>query len=353
MNKPRLHIDFRLNGQAFADIASLLEAASTNDDLLRFLQTWFSESDTVIVQTSGSTGVPKSIKLNKSMMEQSAMASGLYFDLPAKTKALCCLPLAFIAGKMMVVRALTLGWDLHVVKPSSNPLKGSEHSYDFAAMIPMQAMNSLPQLSRIGKLIIGGGVLSNTLIEALQTIPTKAFATYGMTETITHIAARALNHSNNTNLSAAVYKALPEVNFSQDTRGCLVIQAPRVSQGAVVTNDVVELLSSTDFLWLGRYDNIINSGGVKLQPEVIEKKLSKTIQQRFFVAGIPDEVLGEKLVLVLEGNALEDLQDRLKLAGLDAYEYPKHVYHCSEFVETKTGKIQREATLKNVNSSKL
>ena len=346
MSNPSFHKDFRLNGASFSSEAALISFAENSSiPIANFLTDWFNNDDFVIVKTSGSTGKPKPIRLQKEFMINSALATGNFFDLKEKTTALLCMSTDFIAGKMMLVRALVLGWELDVVAPTSKVILNK--NYDFSAMVPLQLRNSLSEINKIDTLIVGGGVVSNDLLEAIQTVATKVFATYGMTETITHIAVKKLNHFTKLELDLSKnYKVLPNVTFSQDDRNCLVINAPKVSSEKIITNDVVELLSDTEFEWLGRFDNVINSGGIKLHPEKIEEKLSKIIQQRFFVAGIPDEILGEKLVLVIEGS-----QNEINIAEfntLTKYEKPKEIYFVDDFIETDTKKIQRSKTLQNI-----
>lgn len=342
MKKTSIHKDFRLNGFSIKEEENLVAySKSLSKELHHFFLEWFSSDNTAItVNTSGSTGVPKPIALQKKHMVNSAIATGEYFSLRAKTKALLCLPVNFIAGKMMLVRAITLGWHLDIVKSNSTPLKEVEEHYDFAAMVPLQVENSLKKINFIKLLIIGGGVVSNTLQQKLQQVTTNAFATYGMTETITHIAIKKLNKITTSNV---FYKALPDVNIFVDERNCLVIEAPKISDKIVFTNDVVELTSSNTFNWLGRFDNIINSGGIKLQPELIEKKIKPYVKQRFFVAGIPDEILGEKVVLIIEKNTSEFSENAIK--SLNKYEKPKEIHRIKRFVETSSKKIDRKKTL--------
>ena len=284
-------------------------------------------------------------------MKNSALATGEFFNVQEKTTALCCLPIDYIAGKMMVVRAMILGWHLDVIEPSSNPLENIDKSYDFSAMVPLQLQNSLDKLHLIFQLIVGGGAISEELDEKIQSASTMIFATYGMTETITHIAVKPLNVTSS-GVERSHYETLPNVKISQDGRNCLVINAPKVADEEIVTNDVVEISSPTEFIWKGRFDHVINSGGIKLHPEEIEKKLSNFINTRFFVAGIPDEQLGEKLILVIEGE--EDAIDlslfRNPQITLTKYEIPKEIFYIPQFFETPTGKIQRKKTLEKILS---
>jgi O-succinylbenzoic acid--CoA ligase len=339
-----------------------------SDEIHSFLESWFSKSNVIIVQTSGSTGTPKSISLKKELVINSAKATGSFFDLQENTTALLCLPIQYIAGKLMLIRAITLGWQLDVIESSSSPLNEIEKEYDFSAMVPLQLENSLFKAHLIKKLIVGGGVVSNSLQEKLQHISTDVYATYGMTETITHIAVKKLNNYNslrgagmmqsgiqqkNASLQSEVnsdfYQTLPNITIYKDQRNCLVIKAPKVSDKIIFTNDVVNLIADTKFVWLGRFDNVINSGGVKLHPEKIEEKLAKIITNRFFVFGIVDEKLGEKLVLIIEGKDDNTVLKELRnLTNLTKFEYPKEIYFIEKFVETETRKIQRKKTVQKI-----
>lgn len=351
----QFHENFKLNGVSFSSEEELVAFSKTiSNSIANFLSDWFHQKDFVTVQTSGSTGKPKPIQLKKEFMKNSALATGIFFNLKENTTALLCLSTDYIAGKMMLVRALTLGWQLDVVKPESNPLKGVEKQYDFSAMVPLQLRSSLNELPKVDKLIVGGGVVTADLIAAIQNISTKVFATYGMTETITHIAVKKLNDLPLMAESRSVYKTLPNILLSKDDRNCLVIEAPKVTIEKIVTNDVVNIVSKTTFEWLGRIDNVINSGGVKLHPERIEEKLSEIIEQRFFVSGIKDEVLGEKLILIIEDVTSSGVESFLlskikKESSLSKFEIPKEVYFIPQFIKTETKKIQRKKTLDLIN----
>ncbi|CAM1347226.1 AMP-binding protein [Tenacibaculum insulae] len=351
MNNKRFHKDFKLNGTSFSSEEELIDfSKNISNTIVRFLTDWFHTNDFVIVQTSGSTGKPKPIKLKKEFMINSALATGAFFNLKENTSALLCLSTDYIAGKMMLVRALTLGWNLDIVSTNSTPLKDINKRYDFSAMVPLQLRNSLNDLDKVDTLIVGGGVVSNDLIDAIQAIPTKVFATYGMTETITHIAVKKLNHFSS-GVEVSFYKTLPNVIISKDARACLTIEAPKVASEKIITNDVVTIISENEFEWLGRYDNVINSGGVKLHPEKIEEKLSKIITNRFFVAGVSDDILGEKLIVVVEEDVTSDelekfLCSKIKNQSLlSKFEVPKEIYFLPQFIETETKKIQRKKTL--------
>ena len=345
------HTDFRLNGNSFDSKTDLLHFTEKYlNDVFLFLSDWFDDSDFVTVSTSGSTGKPKKIQLKKEFMVNSANATGHFFELNNGTTALLCLPVQYIAGKMMLVRAMVLGWHLDVVEANSFPLKEIEKNYDFSAMVPLQLYNSIDKIDKINKLIVGGGIVSNELRLKILDLPTKIFATYGMTETITHIAIKPLNNAAGWISDKDYFQTFDGVSIYKDIRDCLVINAPKVATNKIVTNDLVEIISKNQFKWLGRVDHIINSGGIKLIPEQIEEKLSKIIKQRFFVAGVPDTILGEKLVLVIEVRESrvksQELRSKISnLKSLNKFEIPRSIYFIDQFIETETKKIQRKKTL--------
>ncbi|MFT6755477.1 MAG: O-succinylbenzoic acid--CoA ligase [Urechidicola sp.] len=343
-----IHKEFELNGISFHNEKELVLFSKTiSNSIFSFLSDFLNDNDILHLQTSGSTGSPELIEIRKEHMVNSAGATGEFFDLKEGTKALLCMNPEFVAGKMMLLRAMVLGWKLDVVAVSMNPLKGIEKVYDFSAMVPLQVYNSIDELNKIKTLIIGGGIVSDALKNRLQSSSVEAYATYGMTETVTHIALKKLNHFlSDTERIRSVYKILPNISISTDSRDCLVIDALKIATDKVVTNDLVEIISDTEFQWLGRFDNIINSGGIKLIPEQIEEKLAEIISDRFFVSGIKDAVLGEKLVLIIESN--QDLRFKiqdLKLKSLSKYEIPKEIYFLEKFIETQTKKVQRKKTL--------
>ncbi|MFP9099599.1 AMP-binding protein [Flavobacterium sp. RHBU_24] len=337
-----VHPRFRINGNSM-DACTLLNAAY---DYIKegkpfekaigvFLLDWFDPKPYVIMKTSGTTGTPKTIQLSKRAMINSALATSVFFKVGANTHALHCLPAQYIAGRMMLVRAIIIGWDIDVLEPSSTPLAGNEKTYDFAAMVPLQAEQSLGKLSQVKKIILGGGKVSSVLSEKLQPLPVAIWETYAMTETVTHVAAKRIGET--------AFTTLPGVKVTTDARGCLVIDAPKVADMPVVTNDLAEVKDVHRFTWLGRYDNVINSGGIKLFPEQVEEKLAPYLTQRFFVYGLPDEVLGEKLILVVEGSPVT-IPDQA-YSNLDKYEKPKTILFVNKFAETGSGKVQRGETV--------
>lgn len=355
---PETHPDFRLNklyytNEELAAVAYSLikEGEPYEGQAGNFLLDWLNEKDYVEVKTSGSTGTPKKIRIKKQYMINSAKATGKFFDLPAGTTALHCLPVDYIAGKMMLVRAMILGWHIDLVLPKANPLDQVFKIYDFCAMTPFQLDNSLSRLHLIRKLIVGGGAVSTTQKNLVQGLATEVYETYGMTETVTHIAARRINPKKKTK-DPIPFTVLPNVTISADERECLVIKAPQLAEEEIVTNDVVEILSNKTFIWKGRYDNVINSGGVKLHPEEIEAKLAPIIAHRFFVTSLPDPSLGEKLILMVESDFSEEALSALEkeiqsCRNLGKFEVPKKIYFVEKFEETPNGKIHRANTLKS------
>ncbi|QMU66054.1 MAG: AMP-binding protein [Flavobacteriaceae bacterium] len=347
MKNSSFHSNFKLNGNSFESKEELVRyAATTPHAVFLFLRDWFSEKPTLSLTTSGSIGTPKEIELKKRHMIHSAKTTGRFFNLPENTTALLCLSADYIAGKMMLVRAMVLGWHLDIVKTDANPLKNTSKTYDFSAMIPMQLRNSLQDIHRVKKLIVGGGAVDIDLERAIQKISTQVFATYGMTETSTHIAVKKLNHFKNSEPSSKHYEVLPDITISKDNRSCLVIDAPKISDTPLITNDIVEIITPTQFNWKGRCDYVINSGGIKLHPEEIERKLAPQIKRRFFVAGMHDKLLGEKLILLIEGTEFHIPKETY--SNLNKYEIPKKIYFIPQFKETETGKIQRIKILDSI-----
>ncbi|MBR9757210.1 MAG: AMP-binding protein [Algicola sp.] len=342
-----IHPEFKLNGthlnlKLLKETAfSLIESREEYEKQIGgFLQEWLDDNAFITLKTSGSTGQPKTLSMPKQAMVNSALATGQFFNLQPGQTALLCLPAHYIAGKMMLVRAMVLGLHIDVINPKVHLNLSLGKTYHFCAMIPIQVEKNLEQLTSIKTLIVGGAAVSKTLEDNIKGLKTKVFATYGMTETVSHIALKPLNHTSHPSL----YNVLPGITIDQDYRGCLIVEAPKLTPEKLVTNDLVTIYTPKTFEWLGRFDHVINSGGVKLLPEQIEHKLQKRIVQRFFIAGLPDAHLGEKVVLIIEGPA-QKISEHF-FDGLDKFEVPKAVYFIETFLETASGKIQRQATLK-------
>lgn len=328
---------FHLNADELRRVAyDYIKEGDDNEQAIgEFLLDWFDDKTYIEMRTSGTTGLPKLVRLEKQAMIESALATGDFFELEPGNKALLCLPVRFIAGKMMLVRSIILGLELDIVEPSTQPLRLNSKVYDFVALVPLQVQNSIEALKNVKKLIVGGAKMDSALEEKVLPLKTDVYETYGMTETITHIAARKVGEN--------VFTVLPNVKIAQDDRGCLVIRVPTISDEPIVTNDLVELVRENQFIFLGRIDNVINSGGVKLIPEQIEAKLTGKINKRFFVTGVPDTALGEKLILVIEGEKQEFAADFFDV--LDKYEKPKEIVFVPKFKENENGKLLRKPSL--------
>lgn len=349
----KVHNRFKFNGLHFSheelkEVAySLIKEGQPYEKVTGdFLIDWLNHKDFLIVTTSGSTGYPKEIKLMKQAMVNSAIATGNFFGLEPGDKALHCLPSHFIAGKMMFVRALVLGLEIDFVEPSAHPVFDYEKSYDFCAMIPLQVKHTINHIHNMKTVIVGGSKVTKPLVEQIKRSKAKFYETYGMTETVTHVAVRSLKSKSGD--KELFFNALENIKFEKDKRNCLIIHAPTLVEETLITNDIVDLKSETSFKLLGRFDNVINSGGVKLFPEQIEDKLQPVIDERFILAGEDDAELGEKLILIIENprDSVESISNRIRLLkGLTKFEVPKEIYTMDQFIETVNGKIQRNNTI--------
>ena len=309
-----------------------------------FLAEWHNESPTILVHTSGSTGQPKPMLVEKRRMDASARITCQFLGLHEGDTALLCMPLDYIAGKMMVVRALTCGMRLVSVEPKGCP--EWEGTVDLAAMVPLQVWNLLQQaperLRQIRHLLIGGGAINDELAEALKDFPNHVWSTYGMTETLSHIALRRLNGPERSDW----YTPFEGVTVSLSDEGCLVIDAPAVHDGPLVTNDIAELstfnsqLSTHQFRILGRKDNVICSGGIKIQIEEVERLLRPHLTVPFMITKAPDTKLGEQVVLLTESTDIPAIQTLCRNI-LPRYWQPRRILYVDHIPMTATGKPAR------------
>ncbi|HOO95706.1 MAG TPA: AMP-binding protein [Proteiniphilum sp.] len=316
--------------------------------LALFLKEWYTPSPLLTLHTSGSTGNPKAIAVRKEQMMQSAAITCDYLKLKEGETALLCLPLEYIAGKMMVVRALYGGLNLLLADPSGRPLAGIDHQIDFAAMVPLQVYNSLEReeekerLMGIGKLIIGGGAIDPQLEAVLKDYPHPIYSTYGMTETVSHIALRRISGQKATE----GYIPLPGVRVKMTEEGTLLIDAPLVADVPVITNDITEIAIDGSFRIMGRKDNVVNSGGIKIQIEAMEEVLRPHIGYPFAVTSIPDPKLGEALVLLITPSSDPASIGEICSQYLHRLEQPKHILVVEYIPLTGSGKTDRKATKK-------
>lgn len=312
-------------------------------DLDEFISEWNSPSEFLLVHTSGSTGTPKPIWVEKKRMAASARITCGFLGLSEGDTSLLCMPLDYIAGKMVVVRSLVCGLRLISVKPTGHPLAGLTEAPVFAAMVPMQVYNSLQVererklLSSIKHLIIGGGAIDAALEAKLHDFPNAIWSTYGMTETLSHIALRKLNGQD----ADTWYTPFDGVSVSRASDGCLVIDAPAVCSGKLKTNDMAELhADGKRFRILGRKDNVIDSGGVKIRIEDVENALRHHLQASYIITKCKDERLGEKVVILVETDDVEKVKN-ICTSVLPHYWQPKDYIRVHRIPLTDTGKPAR------------
>ena len=313
-----------------------------------FVSDWQSDSPTLLVHTSGSTGKPKPMLVEKRRMEASARITCGFLGLRAGDTALLCMPLDFIAGKMVVVRSLVWGLRLVAVEPSGHPLKGLTESPTFAAMVPMQVYNSLKVeeerrlLRDIKHLIIGGGAVNSDMAEELRGFPNAVWSTYGMTETLSHIALRRLSGAE----ASEWYEPFDGVGVTTSADGCLVIDAPAVCAQPLVTNDIAEIApDGRRFRIRGRRDNVVCSGGLKLQLEEMEARLQPHLNVPYMISKRPDDKFGEAVVLLAVTDDMESVCEVCR-KHMPRYEQPRYFLAVSELPMTPTGKPARAEAMK-------
>lgn len=322
-------------------------------DTYEFIRQWLSEQINFPFQTSGSTGAPKHIAFTRAQIIQSAESTINALNLLSSDISLVCLNTKYVAGKMMLVRALHHNMPIIITEPSSNPLEKIDLSskIDFAAFVPLQLETMLnfslnDRFNNMRTIIVGGAPVNRSLEKKIKELHTNVFLTYGMTETLSHIALADVKKN------PSLFKILPGIKIAQDERDCLIIEMPFIPE-PVFTNDVVHLESHDSFRWLGRIDNVINSGGVKIYPEIVEQRLQEifrrlNMQCRFFLTGMSDKTLGTKVTLFIEGSNDNDLRKRLEKEmnnGLSKFEIPRQIIFVDQFVYTPTGKINRQETI--------
>ena len=328
-----------------------------------FFSEWNNDSDTVLVHTSGSTGKPKPMMVEKKRMLNSARITCDFLGLKPGDSALLCMSLDYIAGKMVVVRSIERHLHLISVPPSGHPLKDVDEEITFAAMVPMQVYNTLQvpeereRLSRIRNLIIGGGAIDAALEQELQSLPgdIAIWSTYGMTETLSHIALRRINGDE----ASEWYQPFDSVRISQTEEGCLVIDAPQVCAETLVTNDIVEIepyiynkVEKLRFRIKGRKDNVICSGGIKIQIEEVETLLKPHLEKPFMLAKKKDGKFGEIAVLLSEDEDIKKVEATVRRLLSDesekssdhkkyTYWIPKEFRYVEHLPLTETGKPKR------------
>lgn len=313
-------------------------------EIENFLAKWRDASDSIETYTSGSTGEPKKIKIKKEKMRLSARMTGDFLQIQRGEKALLCLSPSTIAGKMMLVRAMELDLELYVSSASSNPFEKTTEEFDFVALVPLQLKNTLDnfpeKIQKCRNCIIGGGDIPYPIIQQLKNLELTVYHTFGMTETISHVAMKRVGF-----VSDDYFTALGGTYFSNlDDR--LVIHSPLLESESITTNDCIELIDNKHFKWIGRTDFVINSGGIKIHPEVVENKLSEIISVPFFIIGEKDDYLGEQVILYIENKEDIEISEAQMKELLSRYEMPKEIRYVFPFVRTDSGKINRQKTIR-------
>lgn len=304
-----------------------------------FLSDWWNEDDFILVKTSGSTGIPKTIEVPKKPMRESAKMTGEYFGFEENQSVLLCLPAQFIAGKMMLVRAIEWGLWVDTIEPKLE-LSIPSKPYFFSAMTPPQIEASLRSVNGIQKILLGGAPVSETLETQLKSIQPLFYISYGMTETVSHIAIRNIQ-TDPTN----TYTGLKNISFSLYLENQLVIKAPKLLEHPLTTTDCVELVNEKTFRWKGRADFVINSGGLKISPEEIEEQISSTLHHAFFIHGKPDAKWGQIPILIIESPSFDTQKLLTQIQSLTAKnKAPKEIYFLDKFIHTQNGKLNRLAT---------
>lgn len=323
-------------------------------DVFDFLFDWINDDiEYFSIPTSGSTGKSNIIKVKRNDLERSATMTLEYLKIEKGSTALLCLPVKYIGGKMMIVRSFVGNLNLIIQKPSANPLEVQNFYADFLAITPYQLHvilnneKSKVLLSKTKNVIIGGAAIDQDSRKIISGWKTNIYSTFGMTETLSHIAmSRPIKDG------AFIFKLISK-NFiiSTDERGCLTIKTPFDHAPFLITNDLVKVVSPNEFEWLGRIDNVINSGGIKINPELIEEKIQHILKQNIFIAALPDKKLGEKVCLFIEGKkeiSDESLSDLFAAAGLEKNEIPKQIIYLNSFFYTESNKIARTKTIEKL-----
>lgn len=353
-----LLIDFRLPIDTILENSKDRNLPQWQVPIFDFIESWADDhNQSFEVKTSGSTGIPKVIQHSRAAMIASAVRTCQFFELSEGDTALLSLPLTGIGAKMMLVRSMVKKLQLICVEPNSNPFSSIEvvSEIDFAAFTPMQMMkilddeNSKQIVKLIKKIILGGGEVSDALSHKLQSLDCPVYETYGMTETISHIALKKINGKD----ADTFFTILDGITISKDDRECLLINAPSISPNVIETNDVISILTPDTFQWIGRYDNMINTGGIKVSSDSLERKLSAFLSSPFFIAGTSDDMLGQKITLYVESSDKEKYSEnslkKLFEKHLDKHEKPRLIICIPKFTYTETGKIDRRKTIEQLH----
>jgi O-succinylbenzoic acid--CoA ligase len=337
-----MHSSFKIQGEPLTEelLRKLRDGEPYEQVIAQRISEWLNDSPVMTVNTSGSTGRPKAIDLPKRWMKASAEVTGRALELSPGMKALLCIPAQNIGGIMMIVRAMTLGLDVHITKPTVDIAPDGQ--YDITSLIPPQVESLLRRvgdLDSLGQVLIGGAPMSDALVSRLYGMKGHIYHSYGMTETCSHVALKLLSGENRD----TYFQALNGVRFTLDDDKALGIHIAHMDNLFIQTNDIVELVDEHRFIWKGRRDHIINSGAMKVIPEELERHIAAVVDSPFLVHQEPDEQFGQRIILVIEGDLFQkipvQLMDRIRSLG---NRRPRRVYTCPQLKRTKSGKIIRD-----------
>lgn len=351
---------FHLNGRYidWKDIATARAESAFETQTLQFILEWQTGQKHFMLQTSGSTGLPKTLRVTREQLVASARQTIEALHLTARDVALCCLSTGFIAGKMMLVRAMMADMTLYANDPAASPLSSLDIQPTFTAVVPLQLGTMIPALgnnSSFRAILVGGAPLPSPLRQELKQVQVPVYETYGMTETVSHIALKRISGQ----APDTLFRILPGIEIDQDQDKCLRIKGKVTGDQWISTRDIVAL-HPQGFEWLGRLDHVINTGGIKIHPERVETEIAEALEplglrNRFLLTSLPDDRLGQRLLLLIEGDpkiGKEELMEKLK-SRLSKYHCPKEILYLPQFAETDSGKIQRQKTrelIRNRNS---
>ncbi|MEQ6120682.1 AMP-binding protein [Reichenbachiella sp. MALMAid0571] len=356
-----MNITYKNEIYSLKNLKRLLSEAPFFSSGISFINQWVSLQSVFIFKSSGSTGIVKNIEVSRNQILESVKLTTNALKLKTSDRSLVCLAPEYVATKMMLARCLILDMDIILVDPSSNPLAGLDENeqIDFASFVPLQVQQIIDsdnsdKLNKIRNVLIGGAPVSDVLTEKLNSFQNNIYHTYGMTETVSHIAMKCLSKKR----SSPYFKCLSGIQITSNNDDCLVIKGSVTNNKEVITKDLVEIKNGNEFIWLGRQDNLVNSGGVKIIPEQIEsllKPIFKEVQMpnEFFLGGIKDPVLGQKLILIVEGTlpttGFETLIKTKIEEFFSKYHVPKQTICLDQFIRTSSGKVKRSETLKLIN----
>ena len=323
--------------------------------IIKLTKAWFDPSQRYFeFKTSGSTGTPKTISHSRSSIEGSARITQSFFGYAEGDLTLLSLPPDYVAGRMLLYRSFVSGLDIIIDDISGRPLKNIEKELAFLAMTPLQLANTLAndrdRLVNVRCLLLGGAAINKSIEESVSNLAIPVYIGYGMTETLTHVALRRLNGP----LAAEIYNSVADnIEFSLSSESCLIIRADHLDS-TVITNDIVELMDSRSFIWYGRRDNVVNSGGIKIQLEPLEEILSNALGINLMLFGADDKLLGEKLSLIIERNDFQVFENHIfsALDLIDKLKRPKQVFVVERLINTASNKLDRKATISTVDFDK-